>query len=158
VQCVFWDPSKGTVLGGTGRAVGCGAVPGAHGWCPVPVAGHAGGWSSGGCSIQRGDERTVCFCDHLTFFTLLLVTAPLPAAPAPTPAVLPAPPGWPLGCHQSCTGAVGAAPRQAQVLALSPAPALEGGVMLGSHLLVEAPRKVLVVVHHSYRSSLTPSQ
>ncbi|NXA96726.1 AGRG3 protein, partial [Melanocharis versteri] len=43
-QCVFWDPSKG----------------------------QAGGWSSGGCVTQPGDKGTVCSCDHLTFFTLLL--------------------------------------------------------------------------------------
>ncbi|NXQ29556.1 AGRG3 protein, partial [Alaudala cheleensis] len=43
-QCVFWDPSKG----------------------------QAGGWRSSGCVTQPGDKRTVCSCDHLTFFTLLL--------------------------------------------------------------------------------------
>ncbi|XP_027541103.1 adhesion G protein-coupled receptor G3 [Neopelma chrysocephalum] len=43
-QCVFWDPSKG----------------------------QAGGWSSSGCDTQPGDKKTVCSCDHLTFFTLLL--------------------------------------------------------------------------------------
>ncbi|NXL81074.1 AGRG3 protein, partial [Leptocoma aspasia] len=43
-QCVFWDPSKG----------------------------QAGGWHSSGCVTQPGDEGTVCSCDHLTFFTLLL--------------------------------------------------------------------------------------
>ncbi|XP_041314531.1 adhesion G protein-coupled receptor G3 isoform X2 [Pyrgilauda ruficollis] len=43
-QCVFWDPSKG----------------------------QAGGWSSSGCVTQPGDKGTVCSCDHLTFFTLLL--------------------------------------------------------------------------------------
>ncbi|NWV35793.1 AGRG3 protein, partial [Grantiella picta] len=43
-QCVFWDPSKG----------------------------QAGGWSSNGCDTQPEDNRTVCSCDHLTFFTLLL--------------------------------------------------------------------------------------
>ncbi|NXL66434.1 AGRG3 protein, partial [Chordeiles acutipennis] len=43
-QCVFWDPSKGV----------------------------AGGWSSSGCVTQPGDNGTVCSCDHLTFFTLLL--------------------------------------------------------------------------------------
>ncbi|XP_048172773.1 adhesion G protein-coupled receptor G3-like isoform X5 [Corvus hawaiiensis] len=44
LQCVFWDPSKG----------------------------QAGGWSSSGCETQPGDKGTVCSCDHLTFFTLLL--------------------------------------------------------------------------------------
>ncbi|NXE19206.1 AGRG3 protein, partial [Ardeotis kori] len=43
-QCVFWDLSKGT----------------------------AGGWSSSGCVTQPGEKGTVCSCDHLTFFTLLL--------------------------------------------------------------------------------------
>ncbi|XP_054696749.1 adhesion G protein-coupled receptor G3 isoform X3 [Grus americana] len=43
-QCVFWDPSKG----------------------------QAGGWSSSGCVTQPRDKRTVCSCNHLTFFTLLL--------------------------------------------------------------------------------------
>ncbi|NXD30093.1 AGRG3 protein, partial [Spelaeornis formosus] len=32
----------------------------------------AGGWRSSGCVTQPGDEGTVCSCDHLTFFTLLL--------------------------------------------------------------------------------------
>ncbi|KAM6118025.1 LOW QUALITY PROTEIN: adhesion G protein-coupled receptor G3-like [Pterocles gutturalis] len=67
-QCVFWDPSKGM-------------------WQ---------GWSSSGCVTQPRDKGTVCSRDHLTFCTLLLVTSPLPAAPACT---LPAPPRWPLGCH-----------------------------------------------------------
>ncbi|NWV45738.1 AGRG3 protein, partial [Daphoenositta chrysoptera] len=43
-QCVFWDPSKG----------------------------QAGGWRSSGCVTQPGDKGTVCSCNHLTFFTLLL--------------------------------------------------------------------------------------
>ncbi|NXC99082.1 AGRG3 protein, partial [Certhia familiaris] len=43
-QCAFWDPSKG----------------------------QAGGWCSSGCVTQPGDKGTVCFCDHLSFFTLLL--------------------------------------------------------------------------------------
>ncbi|KFQ33385.1 putative G-protein coupled receptor 97, partial [Mesitornis unicolor] len=43
-QCVFWDLRKG----------------------------QAGGWSSSGCVTQPGDQGTVCSCDHLTFFTLLL--------------------------------------------------------------------------------------
>ncbi|NXX20459.1 AGRG3 protein, partial [Podargus strigoides] len=43
-RCVFWDPSKGV----------------------------AGGWSSSGCVTQSRDNGTVCSCDHLTFFTLLL--------------------------------------------------------------------------------------
>ncbi|NXP60213.1 AGRG3 protein, partial [Chloropsis cyanopogon] len=43
-RCVFWDPSKG----------------------------QAGGWQSSGCATQPGDRGTVCSCDHLTFFTLLL--------------------------------------------------------------------------------------
>uniref|UniRef100_A0A8C3JPT4 GAIN-B domain-containing protein n=1 Tax=Calidris pygmaea TaxID=425635 RepID=A0A8C3JPT4_9CHAR len=71
-QCVFWDLSKG----------------------------HAGGWNSSGCVTRPGDKGTVCSCDHLTFFTLLLVTIPLPTAPAHTPAVPPDPCWWPLRCHQ----------------------------------------------------------
>ncbi|XP_074008710.1 adhesion G protein-coupled receptor G3 [Numenius arquata] len=43
-QCVFWDLNKG----------------------------HAGGWNSSGCVTQPGDKGTVCSCNHLTFFTLLL--------------------------------------------------------------------------------------
>ncbi|XP_038004320.1 adhesion G protein-coupled receptor G3 isoform X2 [Motacilla alba alba] len=43
-RCVFWDARKG----------------------------QAGGWRSSGCVTQPGDEGTVCSCDHLTFFTLLL--------------------------------------------------------------------------------------
>ncbi|KAM7101405.1 LOW QUALITY PROTEIN: adhesion G protein-coupled receptor G3 [Ciconia maguari] len=43
-QCVFWDPSKG----------------------------QAGGWRSSGCAKHPRDKGTVCSCDHLTFFTLLL--------------------------------------------------------------------------------------
>ncbi|NWH38937.1 AGRG3 protein, partial [Chloropsis hardwickii] len=39
---------------------------------PLPVAGQAGGWQSSGCATQPGDQGTVCSCDHLTFFTLLL--------------------------------------------------------------------------------------
>ncbi|XP_048815010.1 adhesion G protein-coupled receptor G3 [Lagopus muta] len=42
--CVFWEPSKG----------------------------QAGGWSSHGCVTQPKDKETVCTCDHLSFFTLLL--------------------------------------------------------------------------------------
>lgn len=32
-----------------------------------------GDWDSHGCSTEPGDGRTVCRCDHLTFFALLLV-------------------------------------------------------------------------------------
>ncbi|NXD39038.1 AGRG3 protein, partial [Copsychus sechellarum] len=39
---------------------------------PVPVAGQAGGWCRRGCVTQPGDKGTVCSCDHLSFFTLLL--------------------------------------------------------------------------------------
>ncbi|XP_004690302.1 PREDICTED: probable G-protein coupled receptor 97 [Condylura cristata] len=44
LTCVFWDVSKGS----------------------------AGDWSSKGCSTELGNQSTVCRCDHLTFFTLLL--------------------------------------------------------------------------------------
>ncbi|NXW88574.1 AGRG3 protein, partial [Alopecoenas beccarii] len=38
----------------------------------MSVTGQTGGWSSSGCVTQPEDKRTVCSCDHLTFFTLLL--------------------------------------------------------------------------------------
>ncbi|XP_015331291.1 adhesion G protein-coupled receptor G3 isoform X1 [Bos taurus] len=37
-----------------------------------------GDWSSKGCSTEVGVRRTVCRCDHLTFFALLLVIVPPP--------------------------------------------------------------------------------
>ncbi|XP_056356600.1 adhesion G protein-coupled receptor G3-like isoform X2 [Oenanthe melanoleuca] len=53
-QCVFWDPSKG----------------------------QAGGWCSRGCVTQPGDKGTVCSCDHLSFFTLLLLNPALDGSTA----------------------------------------------------------------------------
>ncbi|XP_047647870.1 adhesion G protein-coupled receptor G3 isoform X2 [Phacochoerus africanus] len=44
LSCVFWDVNKGS----------------------------SGDWSSKGCSTNLGVNRTVCRCDHLTFFALLL--------------------------------------------------------------------------------------
>ncbi|XP_008066214.1 adhesion G protein-coupled receptor G3 [Carlito syrichta] len=44
LTCVFWDMTKGPT----------------------------GDWASKGCSTELGPERTVCRCDHLTFFALLL--------------------------------------------------------------------------------------
>ncbi|XP_053420377.1 adhesion G protein-coupled receptor G3 isoform X2 [Nycticebus coucang] len=44
VTCVFWDVTKGPT----------------------------GDWSSNGCSTEARAEGTVCRCNHLTFFTLLL--------------------------------------------------------------------------------------
>ncbi|XP_011521255.1 adhesion G protein-coupled receptor G3 isoform X4 [Homo sapiens] len=44
LTCVFWDVTKGTT----------------------------GDWSSEGCSTEVRPEGTVCCCDHLTFFALLL--------------------------------------------------------------------------------------
>uniref|UniRef100_A0A8C3YK22 Adhesion G protein-coupled receptor G3 n=1 Tax=Catagonus wagneri TaxID=51154 RepID=A0A8C3YK22_9CETA len=44
LSCVFWDVTKGS----------------------------SGDWSSAGCSTELGVNRTVCRCDHLTFFALLL--------------------------------------------------------------------------------------
>ncbi|XP_036997329.2 adhesion G protein-coupled receptor G3 [Artibeus jamaicensis] len=44
LTCVFWDVTKGST----------------------------GDWSSEGCSTEFSTERTVCRCDHLTFFALLL--------------------------------------------------------------------------------------
>lgn len=93
-------PAKVWSSAGPGTGLGVDAVPGAHGCHSVPVSGQAGGWSSSGCVTQTRDKGTVCSCDHLTFFTLLLVTIPLPAAPACTPSALPAPAWWPLGCHE----------------------------------------------------------
>ncbi|XP_058564104.1 adhesion G protein-coupled receptor G3 isoform X4 [Neofelis nebulosa] len=43
-SCVFWDVTKGST----------------------------GDWSSTGCSTELSAKRTVCRCDHLTFFALLL--------------------------------------------------------------------------------------
>ncbi|NWV69313.1 AGRG3 protein, partial [Malurus elegans] len=40
--------------------------------CLPSLSPAAGGWHSGGCVTQPGDKGTVCSCDHLTFFTLLL--------------------------------------------------------------------------------------
>uniref|UniRef100_A0A8C3QEE1 GAIN-B domain-containing protein n=1 Tax=Cyanoderma ruficeps TaxID=181631 RepID=A0A8C3QEE1_9PASS len=97
-QCVFWDPSKG----------------------------QAGGWRSSGCATQPGDKGTVCSCDHLTFFTLLLVTIPFPAAPACALAVLPAHFCGPLGVMSSHTGTVTVVLRKAKVPKPSPAPVQEG--------------------------------
>ncbi|XP_027627654.1 adhesion G protein-coupled receptor G3 isoform X3 [Tupaia chinensis] len=42
--CVFWDVTKGPT----------------------------GDWSSKGCFTEHKAQRTICHCDHLTFFTLLL--------------------------------------------------------------------------------------
>ncbi|XP_058383886.1 adhesion G protein-coupled receptor G3 isoform X2 [Diceros bicornis minor] len=44
LSCVFWDVNKGL----------------------------AGDWSSKGCSTEHRAKETVCRCDHLTFFALLL--------------------------------------------------------------------------------------
>ncbi|NXS51479.1 AGRG3 protein, partial [Brachypteracias leptosomus] len=38
----------------------------------APHCGQAGGWSSRGCVTRTKDKGTLCSCDHLTFFTLLL--------------------------------------------------------------------------------------
>lgn len=39
----------------------------------VTFVGQNGGWNSSGCHAKLHDTETVCCCDHLTFFTLLLV-------------------------------------------------------------------------------------
>ncbi|NXF20271.1 AGRG3 protein, partial [Rhodinocichla rosea] len=70
-RCVFWDASKGAAARGR-CAAGHRRCPGAHSRSPAPLAGRAGGWRSSGCVTQPGDKGTVCSCDHLTFFTLLL--------------------------------------------------------------------------------------
>ncbi|NWZ62936.1 AGRG3 protein, partial [Acrocephalus arundinaceus] len=70
-QCVFWDPSKGTPC--SGQVWGWAQVLQQHSQpFPVPIAGRAGGWRSSGCVTRPRDNGTVCSCDHLTFFTLLL--------------------------------------------------------------------------------------
>ncbi|XP_073163510.1 adhesion G protein-coupled receptor G3 isoform X3 [Lepidochelys kempii] len=43
-QCVFWDTKKG----------------------------RRGGWNTSGCLTELRDRGTMCCCDHLTFFTLLM--------------------------------------------------------------------------------------
>ncbi|XP_043382245.1 adhesion G protein-coupled receptor G3 isoform X3 [Chelonia mydas] len=43
-QCVFWDTKKG----------------------------RHGGWNTSGCLTELRDRGTLCCCDHLTFFTLLM--------------------------------------------------------------------------------------
>ncbi|NXM90920.1 AGRG3 protein, partial [Oenanthe oenanthe] len=49
---------------------------------PLSVAGQAGGWCSRGCVTQPGDKGTVCSCDHLSFFTLLLLNPALDGSTA----------------------------------------------------------------------------
>ncbi|XP_033014569.1 LOW QUALITY PROTEIN: adhesion G-protein coupled receptor G1-like [Lacerta agilis] len=49
-QCVFWDIGS--------------------------EAGHPGKWNSSGCEAERGADRTICRCDHLTFFAVLMVSSP----------------------------------------------------------------------------------
>lgn len=43
--------------------------------CALTLPWPTGDWDTQGCSTELGDGRTVCRCDHLTFFALLLVTA-----------------------------------------------------------------------------------
>lgn len=100
LSCVFWDVNKGrterTFLGKMGAGAGewGSSGTGLHlqdppaffpptslslPSTPLPSSpGSSGDWSSKGCSTNLGANRTVCRCDHLTFFALLLVTAPLP--------------------------------------------------------------------------------
>ncbi|KAM8799433.1 LOW QUALITY PROTEIN: adhesion G protein-coupled receptor G3-like [Eudromia elegans] len=47
-----------------------------------PGEGQGGGWNTRGCVTELGDKGTICSCDHLTFFTLLLVTTSFYRAPA----------------------------------------------------------------------------
>ncbi|XP_066874622.1 adhesion G protein-coupled receptor G3 isoform X2 [Kogia breviceps] len=51
LSCVFWDVTKGSLSSSPGSS---------------------GDWSSKGCSTDFGVNRTICRCDHLTFFALLL--------------------------------------------------------------------------------------
>lgn len=67
---------------------------------PIPVLTFLwplGDWDSQGCSTELGDERTVCRCDHLTFFALLLVTAHALLIAEVQPLSWERLPGW-LGC------------------------------------------------------------
>ncbi|XP_022411559.1 adhesion G protein-coupled receptor G3-like isoform X1 [Delphinapterus leucas] len=50
LSCVFWDVTKGS----------------------LSSPGSSGDWASRGCSTDVGVNRTICRCDHLTFFALLL--------------------------------------------------------------------------------------
>uniref|UniRef100_A0A8C4W1X1 Adhesion G protein-coupled receptor G3 n=1 Tax=Gopherus evgoodei TaxID=1825980 RepID=A0A8C4W1X1_9SAUR len=49
----------------SGNAVGTGLLR-------VNFAGKRGGWNTSGCVTTLRDKETVCCCDHLTFFTLLM--------------------------------------------------------------------------------------
>lgn len=42
--------------------------------CVLPTGG-AGGWNGAGCRVSEdsGSNRTVCLCDHLTHFGVLMV-------------------------------------------------------------------------------------
>lgn len=40
----------------------------------VTFAGRHGGWNTSGCLTELRDRGTLCCCDHLTFFTLLMVS------------------------------------------------------------------------------------
>ncbi|OWK16564.1 hypothetical protein Celaphus_00004169 [Cervus elaphus hippelaphus] len=73
LSCEFWDETKGPsplpFLSGTLSSL----------FLPSPLLcslsfspGSSGDWSSKGCSTEVGVRRTVCRCDHLTFFALLL--------------------------------------------------------------------------------------
>ncbi|KAG6927043.1 hypothetical protein G0U57_010680 [Chelydra serpentina] len=48
-QCVFWD------------------VNASHG---------PGSWKSDGCETEMGSEQTVCRCNHLTYFAVLMISSP----------------------------------------------------------------------------------
>lgn len=39
-----------------------------------------GSWSSAGCETIRRETQTSCLCNHLTYFAVLMVSGPLPAA------------------------------------------------------------------------------
>lgn len=110
LTCVFWDVTKGrawrTSLGQTGGGYGLRVTPSLPSSMSLFCPGPTGDWASRGCSTQLGAEQTVCRCDHLTFFALLLVTPPPPRRLIPGVLQAPSPyPGWgsllrpePLGC------------------------------------------------------------
>lgn len=80
--CVFWDTDKGRfqlTWGQMGRE-GLGSLGEGDEASPLPAS--PGDWDSKGCSTECQAEKTVCRCDHLTFFALLLVTAHSSQIPA----------------------------------------------------------------------------
>ncbi|XP_069353886.1 adhesion G-protein coupled receptor G1 isoform X8 [Eulemur rufifrons] len=44
-------------------------------WVEDPTLSSPGSWSSAGCETVRRESQTSCFCDHLTYFAVLMVSA-----------------------------------------------------------------------------------